>query len=97
MWALGNYSRFIRPGARRVFVEDSVNSEIKISAYKNTNNKLVIVCINKGENDTNIQMSLKGKSNVYETSETKSLALLGTVDLKEPISLPANSIFQVRQ
>lgn len=92
LWALGNYSRFVRPGANRIAVEHSKNTDIKISAYKNANEELVVVCINRGENSQNIQLSLNGKAKRYETSENKSLSMIGNINLSKPLDLPAQSI-----
>lgn len=92
LWALGNYSRFVRPGAKRISVESIEKSDIKISAYKNTNDELVIVCLNRSEAEQTIQLNLKGKAKRYETSDEHSLSLLGETNLKKPTILPERSI-----
>ena len=54
MWAMGNYSRFIRPGAVRIAVTDQKRDVeaatnpvgLMVSAYKNKDNSLVVVAIN---------------------------------------------------
>lgn len=92
LWALGNYSRFVRPGAKRISVEGIANPKIKISAYKNTNDETVVVCINRGEKSQNIQLNLEGKAKSYETSENKSLSLISNIDISKPLVLPAQSI-----
>ena len=71
MWALGNYSRFIRPGAVRIGIS-AYNSQNKIiqegdtdpyalmlSAYKNTDNSLTVVIINYDTEDKKIKLELK--------------------------------------
>ncbi|MDB4584122.1 glycosyl hydrolase [Draconibacterium sp.] len=92
LWALGNYSRFIRPGAKRISVATEENSDVKISAYKNKNGELVVVCINRSETVQYIQINLTGTAKRYETSEKHSLALLSKVKLKKPVILPKQSI-----
>lgn len=61
LWALGNYSRFIRPGAMRLSVSafdrsgklipegDTDPKGLMCSAYKNTDGTMVMVIINYGE------------------------------------------------
>jgi len=93
LWALGNYSRFIRPGAKRVSVEIEETTVIKISAFKNVNGELVIVIINKAETAKNIQLNLpKGVAKMFETSEFKSLSSVKKVNPKKPFSVPKESI-----
>jgi len=92
LWALGNYSRFIRPGAKRIAVETETNPDVKISAYKNETGNTVIICMNRSDQDQTIQMNLTGNANRYETSEQNSLALLEQVNLKKPVNLPDRSI-----
>ncbi|MCY1720667.1 glycoside hydrolase family 30 protein [Prolixibacteraceae bacterium Z1-6] len=92
LWALGNYSRFIRPGAKRIEVKTETNPDVKISAYKNENGNVVIVCLNRNKQDQNIQMNLGGKALQYETSKENSLAFLSTIKLKNPVSLPGQSV-----
>lgn len=75
MWVLGNYSRFIRPGAKRIaVVAYNKNAEIvpegdtdpyalMVSAYKNRNGKMVVVVINYHVNERifNIQLATKSQ------------------------------------
>jgi hypothetical protein len=70
MWALGNYSRFIRPGAIRhdIMAIDSVGKEIPegyndvkgimCSAYLNTDGKWVVVAINYSEQSKPFALSM---------------------------------------
>lgn len=73
MWALGNYSRFIRPGAVRMNVT-ALNPEGEIipegdtdpkglmcSAYKNENGKWAVVVINYSEEPKKISFNLDKK------------------------------------
>jgi O-glycosyl hydrolase len=92
LWALGNYSRFIRPGAKRVELKIEDESNVKISAYKNTNNELVIVAINRCPQDKKIQFNLTGTALLYETSTTNNLRFINTTNLSEPVCLPKQSI-----
>ncbi|SDZ92694.1 O-Glycosyl hydrolase [Chitinophaga terrae (ex Kim and Jung 2007)] len=62
LWAFGNYSRFIRPGAKRVMLSDEENTgkDIRISAFVNTNRQLCIVIINSGNRQETIDIRCKG-------------------------------------
>lgn len=72
LWTLGNYSRFIRPGAVRVSVtafnaqgqpvsEGETNPlDLMISAYRNTNGEPVVVVLHYGNQDKSINMTWKG-------------------------------------
>lgn len=91
LWALGNYSRFIRPGAKRIFAEAEVNSDLRISAYQNPGNQLVVVIVNRSEEERHIQLNRKGTAKRYETSENHDLALIGEIDPSD-FSVPKQSV-----
>jgi len=92
LWALGNYSRFVRPGAKRVSVDSPENPDVKISAYKNKNGEFAVVILNRAKTDISIKLSLSGIAKRYETSESHSLSLLGEVNLENPFTIPKQSI-----
>ncbi|HLO45864.1 MAG TPA: glycoside hydrolase [Leadbetterella sp.] len=48
LWALGNYSRFVRPGMQRIHVE-SENKAVLISAYKDKSH-VIVVMVNSADN-----------------------------------------------
>ncbi|MGE5447469.1 MAG: glycoside hydrolase family 30 protein [Bacteroidales bacterium] len=74
MWALGNYSRFIRPGAIRVGISaynskgemvsegDTDPYALMISAYQNADGTPVVVVINYNEKERAFDLMWKGKS-----------------------------------
>ncbi|MDP4238432.1 MAG: glycoside hydrolase [Bacteroidota bacterium] len=98
MWVLGNYSRFIRPGAIRLGVSaydnkgklilegDTDPYALMISAYENKGNAPVIIVINYG--DTERTFELKWKGNVpkgwqpYCTSDEKDFNLQPMTKIK---------------
>ncbi len=96
LWALGNYSRFIRPGAKRIQVETPAGSGLKISGYKNAGGSLVIVVINRNSQAENIQFQLpsefKSVADLYETSENKSLTKQKNISLINSIQISPRSI-----
>ncbi|MFO8002487.1 MAG: glycoside hydrolase [Marinilabilia sp.] len=89
MWALGNYSRFVRPGMVRVKAGFSVPqseevqaSKVMLSAFKDpADEKLVMVFINYSQNDKqmnisglNDNFSIEGDAfDSYTTSESQNL------------------------
>ncbi|MGF6846049.1 hypothetical protein QFZ51_001284 [Chitinophaga sp. W3I9] len=80
MWVLGNYSRFIRPGATRVqaVMSDSAASKnLYLSAYKNKDNTLRIVVINNGSTAANANIHCRelkaGSMRSYTTSAKENL------------------------
>ena len=50
MWTLGNFSRFVRPGAVRLDVEGPMEVDgLMLSAYRNADGTLAVVAINYGK------------------------------------------------
>ena len=95
MWVMGNFSRFIRPGARRLEVEGAVEPDgLMLSAYRNTDGSTAIVAINYGTTDRTINLRGAGsQARAYRTSdvEGENLKLTGTVKLSAT-PLPARSV-----
>lgn len=62
LWALGNFSRFIRPGSRRIACTGADNKVgLMASAYvDSSSNKLILVFINAATNDQKIDLSISG-------------------------------------
>jgi O-glycosyl hydrolase len=84
LWALGNFSFFVKPGMVRVQIPSLDNStattDVMLTAYKDeANKKLVLVAINFGETARTYKLNLTGatltntKLSPYTTSETLSL------------------------
>lgn len=105
LWALGNYSRFIRPGYRRISVETDTNKAISpdllVSAYispesDNTENHLVFVFVNSGIKDLTVSLKDEGElisiQEMYVTSKDKSLSVEEIDSNQGQITLPARSI-----
>lgn len=95
MWAMGNYSRFVRPGMKRVDITQS-ESGIYFSAYADDNKKqLVIVAVNETKADKNIRCNIAGNTTdqnaaLFFTTATKDLAK--ATASSNNIKLPAESI-----
>ena len=78
LWTLGNYSRFVRPGAVRYEVTSPKQEDpygLMVSAYKNKDGKWVCVAINYADEPQHIQLNLSDKKKihwqVYRTSDTE--------------------------
>jgi O-glycosyl hydrolase len=83
LWALGNYSRFVKPGMVRVNVESDENEvsiikqykDIMLSAYLNKEtSEVAIVAINYSNKDKAIDVSNCNINEMYVTSAMKNLA-----------------------
>jgi len=83
LWCMGNFSRFIRPGMKRVasIFSDPANTsgDIMVSAYKNNSTKeLVTVIINSSANELSMRLQTSGSINknrldMYTTSATQNM------------------------
>lgn len=96
MWTLGNFSRFVRPGAVRLDVEGKMEVDgLMLSAYRNLDGTTAVVAINYGKVDCPVSIQTGGgaTATAYRTSdvEGESLKHVGKVDLKNAV-LPARSV-----
>jgi O-glycosyl hydrolase len=76
MWAMGNFSRFIKPEAVRIAVKGKSDNELMVSAYRNSgNNNIVIVIINMkaDKQDITLKNLPKGTLTAWETSDKLNL------------------------
>lgn len=84
MWTMGNYSRFIRPGAKRLDVEvtdtagivipdgDTQPYGVMLSAYINKDGKRVVVALNYSERTHPLSLTIDGVESawrLYRTSD----------------------------
>ena len=95
LWAVGNFSRFVRPGMKRVSAaadtysnaEDAAKN-VMISAYKDEANKqVVIVAINMTTASQNMNLSgvnfVPGSVKAYMTSGSKDLNVSTLSDISK--------------
>jgi O-glycosyl hydrolase len=105
LWGLGNYSKFIEPGAARIGIRRSDNKTISqsidgllASAYRNPDNKLVCVVINQRSIEIPLKINAEDQDvssvKVYQTSALSddNLAFKGDISQDEIIRIPARSI-----
>ena len=103
MWTLGNFSRFVRPGAVRLDMEGKMEVDgLMLSAYRNADGSVAIVAINYGTDERPVSIDLSQLSTLnsqlstaiaYRTSdvEGENLKNVGVVNLKKTV-LPARSV-----
>lgn len=97
LWVFGNYSRFVRPGAKRIVAElnDSTAAKnILVSAYKNTDNRVDIIVINSGTTASTIAIQckeLRNKSMRSYTTNAQENLLPGYVS-GNTFSVPPRSV-----
>ena len=78
LWTMGNFSRFVRPGWRRVECTPAPAKGIYVSAYAGRgDSRLVVVAINENSEDRDVAMTIHGFSSgkvvPYVTSATRNL------------------------
>ncbi|PXX31176.1 glycoside hydrolase [Arenibacter sp. ARW7G5Y1] len=107
LWALGNYSRFIKPGYKRIKLTSqanskdigSLNSNFLFSGYKNPHtNEAIVVLVNSGSDKKNIQLEHQGEKIIqiksYVTSNGKNLEFVDLIE-NDMISIPGKSIVTI--
>jgi len=104
LWAMGNFSRFIRPGMIRVNVERSDGSlpredatGLMVSSYVDVpHNVLVTVFVNWTQEGKAVELDLQGMKLdhliPYVTSASDDLAAYGLLAPSDRIEIPARSI-----
>jgi glucuronoarabinoxylan endo-1,4-beta-xylanase len=78
LWVMGNFSRFVRPGWKRVSTSGTMPSGVLVSAYIDpANNALSIVAINSNTSASSASFYISGGApctlTPYETSASKDL------------------------
>jgi O-glycosyl hydrolase len=104
LWALGNYSRFVRPGAVRVGVTAeniSANNPrgLMVSSFvDDVHKKLVTVLINYGDTDATLRLEIKGgtvgtfKPYLTGPGEGEALKPLQESSSDQPVVIPRRSV-----
>lgn len=106
LWTLGNYSRFIRPGAVRIGVERSDNAQpeeymrsgILASAYLNEGGgEAIVVIVNNSEEPREVQLNFAGYNasihlTPYVTSAESDLERGAAISSGEIVGIPPRSV-----
>ena len=97
-YCMAQYSKYVRPGAKRIEVTEQPDENVYVSAYKNIDGTIAVVAINNG--DTGYSQAFSTGENIkninrYRTSANENLAL--TEGLKNSngsfyAQLPAQSV-----
>jgi O-glycosyl hydrolase len=103
LYAMGQYSRFIRPGWRRLSATPSPGKDIYSSAYRNPkSNEIAIVLINERATAARVEMNFSGAEfatlDLWRTSETEKIQALGKQRFSKSsavLNLPPKSISTV--
>ena len=100
LWALGQYSRFIRPGAVRTGVTiDGDGTDLLVSSYLNTNGELVSIIINSGTKTKEINLkSSQGTfltKSAYQTSAANNLEPVDISGFSNGFSINPKSILTI--
>jgi glucuronoarabinoxylan endo-1,4-beta-xylanase len=102
LWALANYSRFIRPNATRVGATTS-NGNVLLSAFRNTDGSLAVVALNTGSTADTISYTVKNSAATtavpYLTNTTGSTTAQSPVRLTGgtfTATVPARSLITYR-
>ena len=105
LWALGNYSRFVRPGMKRVeagYERDLMSqaSSLMVSSYLDEAiGQLATVIVNYSEEDERVELSIDGEYS--ESSQLETYITSSTMDLEkrmvdaEDMEIPARSIVTI--
>ncbi|WP_405873504.1 glycoside hydrolase family 30 protein [Streptomyces sp. NBC_00005] len=100
LWAMANYSRFIRPGATRIGATTG-DSNLKLSAFRNTDGTVTVVALNASTSANPVTFSLRntgitnGTATPYLTDNTHSTAQQQTVTVSGSsltVTVPARSL-----
>jgi O-glycosyl hydrolase len=97
LWVLGNYSRFVAAGSKRVQVNMSENNDqqVYISSYFK-DKKLVTVVVNPTDKDIDLQMEIQGtkpkKVQTYVTSADYNLSPYKQYKDTRQLLVPAQSV-----
>jgi len=97
LWAMGNYSRFIRPGMKKIEVNVAPVQDVYVSGFINENTKqLVCVLVNAGNTAQTISFDASHQHKrmvFYKTDSSENLVKHETIGT--PLQLPAQSIITV--
>jgi len=100
LWAIGHFSRFVRPGSVRLEAPNSIGNDLLLAAFKDAaGTALTLVVINRGSADVSLLLELDsgtlGDVTSYRTSAREDLKNLGSVASSGSfanVSVPAQSI-----
>lgn len=103
LWVMGQYSRFVRPGAKRITFTgtNTLDSTVLASAFRHDEDKqLAIVYINTSSEAATVRPNLEGRDStpkfsdwsIYRTSETEDIKAISSIKMGDLIELPPRSV-----
>ncbi|MFF7565312.1 glycoside hydrolase family 30 beta sandwich domain-containing protein [Streptomyces pseudovenezuelae] len=100
LWAMANYSRFVRPGATRLGAT-TPDSALKLSAFRNTDGTVTVVALNTATEATRVGLSLRntgitgGTATPYLTNGSNSTSRQASIPVTAgslTATVPARSL-----
>ena len=108
LWAVGNFSRFVRPGMTRVAVSrsdsaspDAVVEDLMVSAYwKQDDGTVVVVCVNRATQERTVRLDFEGVDvgslipyvTKGDSTGTDNLTAYAALGSTDRIAIPARSV-----
>ena len=99
LWALGQYSRFIRPGMIRIKLTDTTDKDLLTSAYYGAK-KLIVVIINNSTNGKSVKLHIPAgkfsksfKSYVTTAAVADDMKQYPAGNIKNAIAIKPRSIY----
>jgi O-glycosyl hydrolase len=87
-YALGQYSKFVRPGFTAVEVVGNANASVLLSGYKGMAGEVVVVAINKGDAEVTLPITITGGTAPAMLTPTVTSAM---DSLKDGTAVPVTS------
>ncbi|MBQ9809388.1 MAG: carbohydrate binding domain-containing protein [Ruminococcus sp.] len=99
-YCMAQYSKFVRPGDVRIAVTEQPASDVYVSAYKNDNDQITIVAVNKGSDSYAQSFKIGSGEKItdidrYRTSANENIALTENLENDGTsfwAQLPSNSV-----
>ncbi|MBS4177711.1 glycoside hydrolase [Lederbergia citrea] len=97
LWTLGNYSRFVRPGAHRVDLQGANDKDGLMSSayYKEENKQLSIVLVNYSDETKPVHLNVDGLPGNKKAIQFKPYITSENYDLEQKNLFPAHKVFNV--
>ena len=105
LWVLGNYSRFIRPGYKRIDhitnKEENLNKLLGAAYLSPDGKRIVLVYVNMMASQNSVRINIEGQKaakdiNVYRTSAKENLKhIKSSFSLDKLIAIPTKSVVTI--
>jgi len=97
LWALGNYSRFVRPGATRVDLQGANNQDGLMGSayYHEEDDQLAVVMINYSNEEKPVHINVDNLPGKKQSVQFKPYITSENYDLEEKNLIPANKAVNI--